>query len=202
VKVSKNTAIVAEGRGMRRTLQVDDLARDTLAQIIEHLRSTRNGVKRSQNDLAVGLPVRGRAISEWETGAAEPTLEHLMQLARELDNQLVLLGPSGDVRTHPVRRNAGASWQVFERKRLALPLRNRRLALGLSQDGLGYHVGVSRDSIRRWELARVPPRPIALIVWAQKLEYTLAVRPVDISEGTGGSRRRLRQLGRQPELAG
>ena len=83
MEVFESAAIVAQGRGMRtRTLQVDDRARRTLAQIIEHLRSVRSGVKRSQNELAVRLPVRGRAISEWETGATEPTLEHLMQLAR------------------------------------------------------------------------------------------------------------------------
>ncbi|MEZ0109294.1 transcriptional regulator with XRE-family HTH domain [Catenulispora sp. EB89] len=151
--------------------------------MIRHLRSVREEADLSQNALAEGLPFRGRAISEWETGAVEPTLEHLMQLAQKLGSYLVILGLSGDLRTHPIRRPAGDSWQVFERRRLALPLRNRRLALGLSQDGLGFHVGVSRDSIQRWELARVPPRPMALIVWAQKLGYSLSIRSMSQYDG-------------------
>jgi len=71
----------------------------------------------------------------------------------------------------------GESWEHFERRRLASPLRNRRLALGLSQTEVGNLIGVSRDSVQRWELACVPPRPIAHVVWAQKLGYALALRP-------------------------
>ena len=195
MEISRSTAIVAQERKTQpRTLHVDDTARRTFARVIRHLRSARTKADLSQNALAEGLPFRGRAISEWETGAVEPTLDHLMQLAHKLDSHLVILGSSGDLRTHPIRRRAGESWQVFEQRRLALPLRNRRLALGLSQDTLGYHVGISRDSIQRWELARVPPRPMALIVWTQKLGYTLDIRPVDISEGAGGTGSRIRQL--------
>lgn len=190
--------VAQERKTPARALQVDDTARRTFARVIRHLRSARTDADLSQNALAEGLPFRGRAISEWETGAVEPTLEHLMQLTHKLDSHLVILGLSGDLRTRPIRRRAGEPWQIFEQRRLALPLRNRRLALGLSQDGLGFHVGVSRDSIQRWELARVPPRPMALIVWAQKLGYTLAIRPVGKPEGAGGTGRRFRQLEHEP----
>ena len=148
-------------------------------RIARELRSARLKAELSQNALAVGLPVRGRAISEWETGAVEPTLKHIVLWACELGQQLVIVGLDGQVRLGPARPQPGEIREVFERRRLAVPLRNRRLALGLSQGELGKLVGVSRDSIQRWELAHVPPRPIALIVWAQKLGYSVALRAVD-----------------------
>ena len=159
------------------TLQVDDAAERTLARIIGMLRSARLDSGLSQAALSLALPVRGRAISEWENGAMKPTLEHLLQLSRELGRRLVITTPSGELRQGLSCPRVGETWESFERRRLAVPLRNRRVALGLKQGELGSLVGVSRDSIQRWELARVPPRPIALVVWAQKLGYSVDVRP-------------------------
>jgi len=51
-----------------------------------------------------------------------------------------------------------------------------RPATVATQEKLGFLVGVTRDSIRRWELARVPRRPMALVVWAQTLGYSVEVR--------------------------
>ncbi|MBS2545406.1 helix-turn-helix domain-containing protein [Catenulispora sp. NL8] len=161
-------------------LHVDDEADMSLVRIVGGLRSARLDAGLSQNALSSGLPVRGRAISEWETGLSEPTLEHLMQLCRELGRYLVVVGPDGAVRNGLIRQHARDAWGIFERRRLAVPLRNRRLALGLTQRQLGRLVGVSRDSIQRWELVHVPPRPIAHIVWAQKLGCRLELRPVAV----------------------
>lgn len=159
-------------------LHVDTASERTFARIISGLRTARLDAGLSQNQLASGLPVRGRAVSEWETGAIEPTLGHLIQWSRQLGRRLVIIGRDGELRVAAVRQRPGESWDVFERRRLAIPLRNRRLVLGLGQGELGAMVGVSRDSIQRWELVRVPPRPIAHVVWAQKLGYALDVWPV------------------------
>ena len=159
-------------------LHVDAGAERAFARIIHGLRSARLEAGISQNALSVGLPVRGRAISEWETGAIEPTLGHLIQWSRELGHRLVIIGRDGDVRHGPLRQRPGEAWEAFERRRLAVPLRNRRLALGIAQGELGELVGVSRDSIQRWELVRVPPRPIAHVVWARQLGYSLDIRPL------------------------
>ncbi|WP_194913273.1 helix-turn-helix transcriptional regulator [Catenulispora rubra] len=159
-------------------LHVDAGAERAFARIINGLRAARLEVGLSQNALAVGLPVRGRAVSEWETGAIEPTLGHLIQWSRELGRRLVIIGRDGEVRNGPLRQRPGETWESFERRRLAVPLRNRRLALGMAQGQLGELVGVSRDSIQRWELVRVPPRPIAHVVWARQLGYSLDVRPI------------------------
>lgn len=165
------------------TLRVDDATEKVLAWIVGGLRSARQDAGLSQNALSSGLPVRGRAISEWETGAMEPTLEHLMQWSRELGQRLVIVGGDGELRDGPARLQAGEAWEVFQRRRLASPLRSHRLALRLTQEELGERVGVSRDSIQRWEHARVPPRPIALIVWAHKLECS-----VTLTSGLRGQR--------------
>lgn len=164
------------------TLRVNFAAYQTLAGIVDDLRSVREDAGLSQNGLAARLPVRGRAVSEWETGAVEPTLGHLIQWSRELGRRLVIISANGETLAGPRRPMAGESWEVFERRRLAVPLRNRRLAVGLTQGELGEQVGVSRDSIQRWELVRVPPRPIALIAWTQKLNYRLALQAIGVSQ--------------------
>ena len=166
------------------TLQVDEAAEKFFACIVDSLRSARRDAGLSQNALSSGLPVRGRAVSEWETGAVEPTLGHLIQWSRELGWRLVIVGPDGELRAVLVRSRPSQVWETFERQRLAVPLRNRRLALGLTQEELGQRVGVSRDSIQRWELASVSPRPIALIVWAQKLECSVALQPINTPDLT------------------
>lgn len=165
------------------TLNIDEVAERTLAQVVADLRSARLDAGISQNALAAGLPVRGRAISEWETGAMEPTLCHLVHWSRKLDRHLVIIGSDGTLRNGPLRSRIGETWESVERRRLTSPLRIRREALGLAQAELGRLIGVSRDSVLRWELLHVSPRPIALIVWAQKLEYSVAIRPRAAKEG-------------------
>jgi len=105
-------------------------------------------------------------------------MKHLIQWSHALDLRLVIVGRDGGLRPGPARRRAGETWEIFSRRRLAVPLRNRRLALRLTLPELGGLVGVSRDSIHRWELTYTPPRPIALIVWAQKLTYSAALQSV------------------------
>lgn len=160
-------------------LRVDDKAYQTYAAIISDLRSARMNAKLSQEALASALSVRGRAVSEWETEAIKPTLGNLMGWSCELERRLTLINRNRELVDGPIRPLPGEPWDLFERRRLAVPLRNRRLGLGMTQEELGQLIGVSRDSIQRWELARVPPRPIAHVVWAQKLLYSLELRPVD-----------------------
>ena len=160
-------------------LQVDDAAKQTLVRIASTLRAARKSSGLTQEALSSGLSVRGRAISEWETGLIEPTLVHLVQWSGELGLRLAIAGPGGTLHEGHSRQRPGEAWEAFERRRLAELLRVRRVALGLSQEDLSRLVGVSRDSIQRWELAHVPPRPISHIVWAQKLGRMLTLVPID-----------------------
>src|SRR5947209_857210 len=139
-------------------LRVDFPAEHTYARIMGGLRAVRREARITQDALAQVLPVRGRAISEWETLAIEPGFNNLLLLTGALGQSLVIRD-EGVVMPGPgVARGPRESWLVFERRRLAHPLRLRREAWGMSQEALGELVGVSRDTINRWELSRVPPR--------------------------------------------
>jgi hypothetical protein len=79
--------------------------------------------------------------------------------------------------------------------------------MGMAQGELGRLVGVSRDSIQRWELVRVPPRPISHVVWAQTLNYTLALRPINIldrrlSQSAGKAEIEVPFISWRPQLTG
>ena len=158
-------------------LRTDDATETVFAGIVAELRSARVEAGLSQSALASGLPVLARTVSEWETGAVEPLLENLILWSGELGRRLVIVGQDGELCDGPSHPWPGESWVVFERRRLAWPLRNRRLVSRMTQTEMGRLVGVSRDSVQRWELAYVPPRPVALVVWAHKLGLSVALRP-------------------------
>ena len=160
------------------TLNLDPVAAAAYAGIPHALRAERLRRRISQAQVAAGLPVRGRANCEWETGAVQPTLDHLILWAASLEQRLALVDARGQVGPPQVRQRPGETWTQFERRRLAVPLRLRRQAMGIAQEEIGRVVGVSRDSVCRWERATAPPWPANAAVWAQTLGYTLTVRPV------------------------
>jgi tetratricopeptide (TPR) repeat protein/transcriptional regulator with XRE-family HTH domain len=64
---------------------------------------------------------------------------------------------------------------------IGMVLRNRRIALGLSQEALAEAAGVSARSINRWEQGRALPQPevrrrLAEVLGIDVAEFTLAVR--------------------------
>lgn len=158
-------------------LKVDDDAAENFAQIIGCLRLARQEAGLSHKALAARLPVGSKALYEWEARTFHPTMSHLLSWTRELGYRLEIIGPDGVLRDGPSRRLADEPWETFELRRLAVPLRNRRLACRMTLPALGQLVGVSKESLRRWEHAHAAPRPIALIVWARKLEYTVTMGP-------------------------
>jgi DNA-binding XRE family transcriptional regulator len=167
-----------KGRVGSQSLIVDARAKQAYRQIIGGLQTARVEAHITQNCLAEYLPVRnGKVISEWETYISQPTLNHLIEWAAILDQRLVIRDRFGNA-VSPARQNAGEEWCHYERRRMALPLRERRVALGLSQKALGHQIGVFKDTIMRWELAHHPPLPIVKILWAHALDNSLGLRPV------------------------
>lgn len=159
-----------------RTLRVDAAAQRALDDLIAELKAARVASRRTQDEVAAGLPFRGRAISEWETRAVTPKCAYLILWSDALQCRLAIVGPDGQERKGPARQRPGEAWETFERRRLGSPMRERRRNAGMSQDKVGDLVGVSGNTIDRWELATKPPRPIALIVWARTFGYDLALR--------------------------
>jgi len=175
----------------KRTLRVDAAAERALDDLIAELHAARSARKRSQEAVAARLPVRGRAISEWETRAVTPKLRYLILWSDALNCSLAIVGPDGYERKGSARQRPGEAWEAFERRRLASPMRERRRTANLSQDAAGELVGVSGSSVQRWELAIAIPRPIALIVWARTFGFNLVLReqsartPREVSAPTG-----------------
>lgn len=159
-------------------LQVSEAAEEAFRRILECLRATRQKAGLSQETLSARLLVRRGTVFEWETGAGRPTMRNLMLWSRELGLRLALLGPDGHERRGASKRIIGEAPEARELRRLAIPLRKTRLARRLSVVDLSKIIGMDRNSLLRWESARVTPRPMALIVWAQELDCSVVLRPI------------------------
>ena len=159
-------------------LRVDGLAEWMLSGILHALREERLARGCTQDVLAGALSVRGPAICAWETETNAPSLDHLILWAAAIDRRLVIVDRRVELRSD-VRQLPGESWVRSERRRLADPLGKRRNDRGVTHLTLATCIGVSRSSVQRWESAEVPPRPIALIVWAQALGCSLGLRVVE-----------------------
>ena len=164
------------GRGLV-VLRADDRAKSVLSGFAGSLRSARETAGISQKALAAALSVAASSLCGWETGYSVPDLDHLIAWPRQLGLQLVVVNPNSEMRHNGMPRWRGESLLTFERRRLATPLRNRRLALGMSQGELSNLIGVCTESIRGWELSHVPPRPVSLVVWAHGLGCRVVLRP-------------------------
>ena len=158
-------------------LKVNGTAEETFRQLLGLLRTTRETAGLSQERLSSRLLVRRGTVFEWETGVGRPTMRNLILWSRELGLRLVIVGPDGSERHGFSKGIIGEAPEARELRRMAIPLKNRRRACKLTLVELSRTIGMDRNSVLRWEHARVTPRPMALIVWAQALGYSVALRP-------------------------
>lgn len=158
------------------TLIVTQRAENTYREITCGLRAARQAAARTQAELSTTIGVHTQAISDWELGKYKPSLPDMALWAQALEHHLVVIDADGETPLEPPKL-ANESQRSYERRRLATPLTNRRLQLGLDEDELGQLVGVTAGSIKRWEAARIRPGALTHIVWAQALGYTLALQP-------------------------
>jgi transcriptional regulator with XRE-family HTH domain len=157
-------------------LKADKAANSSFVRLISELTLVRRDARISQATLSSHVGVHGNTISEWESLRSGLTLVNLTRWSAGLDRCLVVIGPDGKLlMPEPLALLPDETGDSFDLRRLAGPLKHRREALKLSQKALGGIVGVSGSSISYWELTRIPPRPIAQIVWAQKLGCSIAL---------------------------
>ena len=160
------------------TLKVNSTANRAFVQLVGELTLVRRRARISQTALSSRVGVRGKSISEWENLRSGPTLVNLTRWSGGLGRRFVIVGPDCEVLSpEPPSVLPNETRDTFDLRRLAGPLKSRRKALGLSQKDVGRFVGVSGSAISYWELTRIPPRPIAQIVWAHKLGCSVALRP-------------------------
>lgn len=168
-------------------LRVNSAAEEAFRQLLGNLRSVRENTGLSQDALTSRLLVRRGTVFEWEKGTARPTMRNLLLWSRELGLRLVLIGPDGKVRQASSKRIIGEAPEARELRSMAVPLKKLRVDRKLSLVKASRVIGVDRNSLLRWESARVTPRPMALIVWAQTLDCSVALRPANRVRQVRGS---------------
>lgn len=70
-------------------------------------------------------------------------------------------------------------------------LRERRVALGVSQEELGARIGVDGSQVAQWELGTRTPRLVSLAAWVEALDCAVVVvvaGPAAAPERAGGSK--------------
>ncbi|MBS2545620.1 transcriptional regulator [Catenulispora sp. NL8] len=159
-------------------LRVNAAAQRRLNAIQAQLLSARLAAKMSQEALSEALRVTSRSLRDWERRYDSPSLAHALDWAQRLGFRLALADRLTDATTPPVEVEHHPIWQMQEYRLLAPLLKARRRVRKISQTDLGLIVGVTRSTLQRWEDGEQMPRLIALIVWADRLDYSVELRPL------------------------
>ena len=154
-------------------------ARRRLSEIQSQLLSARRTSRLTQEVLSDRLGVASRSLRDWEKSYDTPSLKHLIAWADALGFRLVIVDPLRDSELPPVALEEDEPFEVHEMRRLAHPLESSRRTRGLSQGDLALLLGVSRSSVQRWEDAEKFPRPSTLIAWANRLNCSVKLDPVN-----------------------
>jgi DNA-binding XRE family transcriptional regulator len=107
-------------------------------------------------------------------------------VGRRFDLRLYLV-PVGTGRPYraDLAPGEGSSFGLCESARLVETLRRRRIDEDVSQERVGERMGVSLQSISRWERHSYYPRPLVVIAWSTALGCEPELWP-DTDMGTGG----------------
>ena len=158
-------------------LQADDATESAVAGVFAELRTAREALRLTGEELSRKLNGFPGAVSNWETRRQTPYLGRLVGWAREVNYRLTVVSYSR--RLHlVVRREEGESWEQFELRRLAALLRKSREDQKISRAKLGAAIGVSGSMIYAWETRRATPFVVSLFAWAQALGCSVVLRPV------------------------
>jgi DNA-binding XRE family transcriptional regulator len=127
-----------------------------------------------QHRLASMVGVSTNSVIDWESGQESLTLRHLIAWAHSLALRLVIIDAFGAQIRYPLARDSAEAWDAYELRRLTGALRDvREGSLGLTQLEVARKAGVSRSSIRHWEVLTTPPRSIGFIRWTMALGFRI-----------------------------
>lgn len=165
-------------RGFPMGLRVSAAAQRRVNAIQAQLLAARVAARVSQEALGEALSVTSRSLRDWERRYDSPSLAHAFDWAQRLGFRLALADRLSEQADLPVEAEQHPIWQMREYRLLAPPLKARRRARKISQTDLGLIVGVTRSTLQRWEDGVQLPRLIALIVWADRLDYSIELQPL------------------------
>ncbi len=115
----------------------------------EIIRTLRNARKLTQLQLAMRLNVTPQAVGKWERGESEPDLSLLCPIAKALGVTLeTLFGTEQKDGTCPDR---------LPLEQLPEILKSRRTAANLTQSALAEKIGVSKQTVSKWETGVCAP---------------------------------------------
>lgn len=136
-------------------------------EFYERLKNLRKQANLTQADFANKLGVHFQTISKWERGATLPDVGMLGLIAKELGVTLELLL---DIKTDkPIVSG------VFDQKALANVIAYYRKNFGLSQADLAGKLGVSADSVSKWERAIICPDVDSLVNMSKEFGISVSM---------------------------
>lgn len=113
----------------------------------------------TQDALAAEIGVSRQAISKWESGCAYPDLDNAQILCKYFCvNINTLFNPE----INEISREANENIE-FNYSAVGSNIKEIRTSKGISQEGLGEILGVSRQSVSRWESGAAIPKTDILI---------------------------------------
>lgn len=107
-------------------------------------------------------------------------MAHAMSWAYSIGCRFTLRDRLSQVEYIPLTLDAASDWPMREFSHLAKPLKARRGTRKLSQTDLSLMIGVTRSTMRRWEDGVHMPRLLLMIMWADKLDFSVELIPLGI----------------------
>lgn len=160
--------------GVFSVLRVNTSMQRRLDSIQTKLYLARQSESMTRDALAAALGVASRTLRDWEKCYDSPSLGHMLNWAHRLGYRLTLSDRLGRAElSSTVAEDDVPSWELREMRRLVPALKSRREERKISQTDLALIIGVTRSTLRRWEDGAQLARPIALIVWSDRLDFTL-----------------------------
>jgi len=147
----------------------------SISGLIQTLRETRRAGRITQLDLAARLGVTELTVVEWEARRDVPATGNLFRWAQALGYVVeVRESSSGETVGDPAPPSRTVSVESRMR-RIPKLLRQKRVAVGLTQEELGVELSVSTWTIRMWESGQRTPRLAHLVAWCTILDCQLAL---------------------------
>ena len=131
----------------------------------DKLQQLRRNAKLTQDEFAAIIEISRQAISKWESGKAYPDLKKLQIICKFFNvSPDLLLNDKCEL------SDANEEYYPFDLAELGNHIQNVRIARGIRQENLAELLGVSRQSLSKWENGTVIPKTEFLIMIMKKLD--------------------------------
>ncbi len=147
----------------------------------DKLQQLRRIAKLTQDEFAVRIGMSRQAISKWESGVAYPDLKNL-QIICDFFN----ISPDLLLNDERELSSENEASYHFDATDLGARIRNIRMARGIGQENLAALLGVSRQSVSKWENGVTMPKTELLLNMLKEMDTSLRelLPPVPPVEGS------------------